>query len=115
MSDRLYELCKEVSEKTNWKPCGLAWIYTPEAPLLINGWDPRDGVHGIPQYNVEYLLDKLKDYEPHLTYDAKIFNAWISFPEDDDGMYLQIESDPKIALLALVSKLIKEGRINDKS
>lgn len=115
----LFELCKEVHEKTGWEKTGN-WIDFYEDRLTVYGVsDNRFGDYVCPLYNSDYLLEKLpKDLDGlKLIMRAATANrtqqeGWIFYYGETEGSTLKGFGDtPLKALLKLTLALHKANEL----
>lgn len=128
-ASELYELCKEVYEKTGWKAGD--WYYErtdPKSTVPLKalgraevGFSVDKHDHLCPLYTSDYLLENLPVYsddgEGMLTVTTRQGverNGWMAYYEDVDGYSVSHEGigkSPLLALLKLTIALSEAGEL----
>lgn len=106
MNNELFDLCKEVYEKTGWTGTHQVWHEdTLISPIACGYEDVKNAIHFTPLYTSDYIDEKLKhlDFE---TYHHANENWHILLGEGD---YEKSADTPLKARLKFVIALIDAG------
>lgn len=111
MDNELFELCKDVYEKTNWESEDSKWFIQGDddkEPWLGNHQSTIVGYVDIsPLYTSDYLLEKLRSGGTIVSVTARYNDeSWCAFHLDEIDCYADT---PLKALLKLTIELHKQG------
>jgi len=113
MSDELFELCKEVYERTGWRPLAPEGTTVSYWVQHDDEYDLEYGAVGLPidggvtpLYTSDYLLEKLP---PHIKLEKtnRYYAIWLDDEDDIKGHAFGDDISPLKALLKLVIALHK--------
>lgn len=115
-ASELYELCKEVYKKTDWKPTESRWWIINEYGERTLNYSPAIHNPTVPLYTSDYLLEKLPptvknsfDGDDDYLILYKKSKRWYA---DYMGQFIRCESDtPLKALLKLTIALSEAGEL----
>ena len=136
MDNELFDLCKQVYEKTGWKdtfavyeqtdgiPLGTPYVSYPELERKYGLWSTQEMKKQTPLYTTDYLLEKLPSVVQDT--DDKIFRVitmWINgdgsthagyaepYAHDDKYAHSQTSDKMVDTLLKLTLELSEDGKL----
>ena len=107
-SSELFELCKQVFEKTGWGSTDLdkqMYVETEFGPEYVESIGDGEGFWEFPLYTSDYLLEKLP-FPTEIGCDSFM---WIGKYENRGNQIWERADTPLKALLKLTLKLHEEG------
>lgn len=117
MDNELFELCKEVYERTGWKTDAMQFEYSETGEVDPDHRGEDDKTFAGYSYTSDYLLEKLpvkisKEVEYLLTVYGAYGNYWVANytkKTSDEFIYAEVANTPLKALLKLTIALHDAG------